>query len=347
LPPDIKNTIRMTAPNLKLRASVGQRLVLLIVGQTAALALIVFLALYMHDSPNGRYWVLASGVIGALISLTLGVLLYHAVVPRARMLIDRVRQFQDTGVHERIGDMGNDPIGVLANALDAGFAAIANRTGEREQFFSIVAHELKTPLTSIQGYSSLVMSRPEAAPLLFRALEVINRQSWKMSRLIDGMLLAVRARSNDLHFVPKQFDMSQLVVRVIDDIRPFVGEKAFSAQIQKNVSILGDEALLEEALWSLLTSASALSTNRSPVNVSFATEEWRAVVVVGIDADGTSVPEMEELFQPFQSIEYRDGDSLRFATGLYLCREIVRIHNGHLRVQQVSARPEFVIDLPV
>jgi hypothetical protein len=98
------------------------------------------------------------------------------------MLIDRVRQFQDTGVHERIGNMGNDAIGVLANALDAGFAAIANRMREREEFFSIAAHELKTPLTSIQGYSSLVMSRPEAGPLLFRALEVINRQSWRMSR---------------------------------------------------------------------------------------------------------------------------------------------------------------------
>jgi signal transduction histidine kinase len=309
--------------------------------------LVVFLALYTHDSPSGRYWVLASGIIGVLISLTLGVLVYYAVVPRARMLIDRVRQFQDTGDHERIGNMGNDAIGVLANALDAGFAAIANRTREREEFFSIAAHELKTPLTSIQGYSSLVMSRPEAAPLLFRALEVINRQSWRMSRLIDGMLLAVRARSNDLQFIPKQFDMSQLVVRVIDDMKPFVGDKAFSAQIQKNVLILGDEALLEEALWSLLTAASALSTSRSPVNVSFATEEWRAMLIVNIDADGASVPEMEELFQPFRTIEYKNGDSLRFATGLYLCREIVRIHNGHLRVQQTTSRPEFVVDLPI
>src|SRR5262245_15286260 len=293
----------MTGPSLKLRASVGGRLVALIVCQMGILAWIVSLALYTHDSQNGRQLVLASGIIGTLISLTLGVLVYHAVVPRSRMLIDRVRQFQDTGVHERIGNMGNDAIGVLANALDAGFAAIANRTREREEFFSIAAHELKTPLTSIQGYSSLVMSRPEAAPLLFRALEVINRQSWKMSRLIDGMLVAVRARTNDLNFVPKQFEMTQLVVRVSDDIKRFTGEKAFSAQIQKNVLILGDEALLEEALWSLLTSASALSANRSPVNVAFATQEWRAVLVVSIDADGASVPEMEELFQPFQTIE--------------------------------------------
>ena len=141
--------------------------------------------------------------------------------------------------------------------------------------------------------------------------------------------------------------MSQLVVRVIDEMKPFVGDKAFSAQIQKNVLILGDEALLEEALWSLLTAASALSSNRSPVNVSFATEEWRAILIVDIDADGASVPEMEELFQPFRTIEYKDGGSLRFATGLYLCREIVRIHNGHLRVQQTTPRPEFVVDLPI
>src|SRR5262245_42293135 len=115
----------MKAPKLHLRASVGRRLLLLIVCQTAALALIVFLALYTHNSPSGRAWVLASGVIGALISLALGVHLYQAFVPRVRTLVDRIRQFQDTGVNEPTGNMGNDAIGVLANAIDAGFAAIA------------------------------------------------------------------------------------------------------------------------------------------------------------------------------------------------------------------------------
>src|SRR5262245_52635819 len=100
----------MTGPNLQLRASVGHRLVLLIACQMAALGFIVLLALYTRDSPSARYWVIAGGIAGALISLVAGVRMYQAVVPRTRILIDRVRQFQDTGVHERIGNMGNDAI---------------------------------------------------------------------------------------------------------------------------------------------------------------------------------------------------------------------------------------------
>src|SRR6185295_4966830 len=114
-----------------------------------------------------------------------------------------VRNFQETGKHERIGDTGHDDIAVLANALDAGFTAIASREREREQFLSIAAHELKTPVTSIHGYSSLLVNHPPRAVDVERALKSINRQSWRLSRLIDALFLAIKARTGKLDFEPK------------------------------------------------------------------------------------------------------------------------------------------------
>jgi K+-sensing histidine kinase KdpD len=75
--------------------------------------------------------------------------------------------------------------------------------------------------------------------------------------------------------------------------------------------------------------------------------EHHAGLTVAIEKAIASLPELQELFLPFRSVEYESGTSMRSAIGLYLCREILRIHNGQIRVQQVSeARPEFVVELP-
>jgi signal transduction histidine kinase len=300
----------------------------------------------VKHTTNARMWLLTTGTAGILLTLSLGLRVYRAVIPRARLLVERVRKFQDTGVHERIGDLGNDYIGMLANALDAGFTAITERERQRSEFLAIAAHELKTPVTSIQGYVSLVVSHPEERSLQLRALEIINRQSWRLSRLIDGLFLAMRARSKDLHFTPKHFDLSALVERVLDEMKPFIPEKVFSSEIHPGVRILGDEALLEHALWSLFTCASALVSGQSPIEIRLYIEGNRARLTVDIDEGGVSLPAMEELFLPFRWVEYETGTSIRLAIGLYLCREIVRVHNGQLRVQQSDKLPEFIMELP-
>jgi signal transduction histidine kinase len=59
------------------------------------------------------------------------------------------------------------------------------------------------------------------------------------------------------------------------------------------------------------------------------------------------MPDVEGLFTPFRSVEYETGAGIRSAIGLYLCREIVRVHNGRLVVHEVTGeQPEFLMELP-
>jgi K+-sensing histidine kinase KdpD len=265
---------------------------------------------------------------------------------RVQKLVSYVRRFQDSGKLERVGDRGDDNIAVLANAIDAGFSAIATRERDREQFMAIAAHELKTPVTTIQGYASFLDSHPLSSDSK-RALEIINRQSWRLSRLIEALFLAVRARTGNLRFEPRPLNMSVLVKRVLQEMEPFLSKKTFTSHITDNVSILGDEALLEHALWCLFTCAAALSPESVPVKVTLA-KNHRASLSVDIDPSDYPVAAMEELFLPFRSLQYETADGLRSPIGLYLCREIVRVHNGRLFVHDVSAlNPEFLMELPI
>ena len=95
------------------------------------------------------------------------------------------------------------------------------------------------------------------------------------------------------------------------------------------------------------TCATALSIQNEPVRVSF-TANGRASLKVDVEKSDGPIPEVGELFLPSQWVEYKASTGDRLRIGLYVCREIVRVHNGNLEAHQVSARqPEFVLDLPL
>jgi signal transduction histidine kinase len=288
------------------------------------------------------------GILGTALTLFLGMFVHNAIAPRIRRLVTKVNRFREFGVHEQIVETGKDEITVLAHALDSGFAAIAAREREREEFLAVAAHELKTPITSIHGYASLLISHPEQTSLVPRALEIIYRQSWRLSRLIEDLFLAMRARAGQLLFQPTPLDLSGLVQRLLGEVSPLISHEAFSAQVKPSVKILGDEALLDHALWSLFVCASALSGRKQPVNVVL--DSGAAFATVSIDVQGSenSAQEIEALFTPFRSVQYESGSGIRAAVGLFLCRQIVRVHNGRLRVRDVShGGAEFLMELPL
>jgi signal transduction histidine kinase len=299
-----------------------------------------------NRTQRARNWLLTIGILGTLLTLLLGTFVHHAIAPRIRRLVTKVNRFREFGVHEQIFETGKDEISILAHALDTGFAAIAAREREREQFLAIAAHELKTPITSIHGYSKLLIDHPERTSLFPRALEIIHRQSWRLSRLIEHLFLAMRARAGQLHFEPKPLDLSTVVQHVLSELKASISNEPFTVNCKPNVMILGDEVLLEHALWSMFASASAISQGDLPIKVVLDTEGPYARLTAHVVLAERSAQDIETLFMPFQSVQYENGSGIRAGVGLYLCREIVRLHNGRLRFCELSKGGfEFAMEL--
>jgi hypothetical protein len=115
----------------------------------------------LQRAQRSRIWLFAIGLIGTGLTLMLGLLVRRAIAPRIRRLVGKVHRFRDLGVNEKVVDTGDDEIAVLGNALDTGFSAIAARDRERGQFLAVTAHELKTPITSIYGFASVLAAHPD------------------------------------------------------------------------------------------------------------------------------------------------------------------------------------------
>ncbi len=292
-------------------------------------------------------WVLMTiGLAGTLVTLMMGLLVRRAIAPRIRRLVGKVHRFRDLGVVEQIVDTGDDEIAVLGNALDTGFSAIAARDRERDQFLAVAAHELKTPITSIHGFASVLATHPGDGAVVDRAIDSIIRQSWRLSRLVEHLFLAMRLRSGEFQFEPKPFDYSALVLRSISEIKPFFPDQAFTCDVQHALTILGDDALLEHAIWSLFTCASALSSGDKPLDVVLHATETSARLTIEVQGANLSAHDIQALFVPFGSVEYENGSGIRAAVGLYLCRQIVQVHRGRLDVSDTGAGVRFSMVVP-
>jgi signal transduction histidine kinase len=287
------------------------------------------------------------GLLGLFSSLALGVHVHRAIAPRIRRLVKQVRRFQDLGVHHRMVEEGRDEIAVLANALDTGFAAIAARDRERERFLAVVAHELKTPMTSILGFTELALQRSENAEVRKRALDLVRSHASRLGRLIDDLLLAASARSGALPFRPQPVDPAVLVERVASEVTTAVPGRSFELDLAEGRPILADDRLLTQAVWTLLTYAAAVAEEGRPLAVHLVWAGARLRLEVLFDAPSVPAEEIERTSAPFASVQYEGGGGIRSAVGLFLCREIARVHGGTLLTMNLTkSQRMLVLDLP-
>jgi len=298
-------------------------------------------------SRQTSWWMSGVGLLGLAGSLALGLHVRRAIAPRIQRLVLQVQRFKELGVHERVLEQGRDEIAILANALDAGFAAIAARDREREHFLAIVAHELKTPMTSILGFTELALARPESAHVRARALDLVRSHAGRLGRLIDDLLLAASTRSGALPFRPQPVDPAALTQKVAAEVVMTMPKRHFDVDVSRGRHLLAAEHLLTQAVWTLLTYAAAVAETRRAINVRLEPDGAHLRLEVVFDAPAVPAEEMERAFAPFASVQYEGGSGIRNAVGLFLCREIARVHGGSLLAMNLThAQRMLVLDLP-
>jgi signal transduction histidine kinase len=285
-------------------------------------------------------------VVGLAIAAWAALRVRKAIAPRIRRLVRKVQTFKELGVNETVADRGRDEIGILANAIDAGFGAIVERDRERERFLAIVAHELKTPVSSILGFAHAANTRPNNVDVARKALETVERQGQRLSRLLEDVLLAARARLGDLPCHREPTDLVRDVRKVLDEIAASGESRHVLVEAPHRAPILADKDLLSHALWTLLTYAISASTTSEPVGVHVKSEPPRSEIEVDLQGRHIQREDLERALAPFGSLMYESPSSARTGVGLYLVREIARIHGGALRMEDTNSGYRFLLELP-
>jgi signal transduction histidine kinase len=225
----------------------------------------------------------------------------------------------------------------------------------RDDFMSMIAHELRNPLNSVYLQAQLrrkMLSAPQppGQDAMLKMVERDERQIRSMVRLLDDMLDVSRARTGRLAIVPARFDLAASARVVVDAIQEQATRSGVPITIAAPdaLQIEGDEFRIEQVITNLLTNALRYG-QRKPVAVAVGLreDEREAFVSVRDQGMGVAPADQERIFEQFERTE---GASQvpGLGLGLYIARQIAQAHQGRLEVRSAPGEgAEFILSLPL
>lgn len=236
---------------------------------------------------------------------------------------------------------------------------ITDKTEEREtqvfkeQFVQSASHELKTPITSIKGYAETLNTKinPKNDSHEKKFLDAILRNSDRMIRIVDDMLLITKMESHKTFFQPEEIDLDEFVEQIkltMDGLIELRNQK-FETIFENGIKLNVDLVLFEHLILNLLQNAS----NYSPENttITFKAEKKIDSLQIEVKDEGIGIDEihLNRIFERFYRIDTdRSRKSGGTGLGLSIVKHIVNLHSGYIRVEsKLNEGSVFRINLPI
>ncbi|HET9746845.1 MAG TPA: PAS domain S-box protein [Chitinophagaceae bacterium] len=204
---------------------------------------------------------------------------------------------------------------------------------KKDEFISVASHELKTPLTSLKGYIQLMEYQnniPESSKIFVtKATSSIN----KLQHLIDQLLDASKIQAGKLKFNKQELDLTNLVEQCIENSQYMYPGFKIKRELENNITVYGNDQRLEQVLMNLINNAVKYSPNKKEIIVKAVKNGNRAMVSVIDFGIGLSGPDQKSIFQRFYRVNGHDGTMPGLGMGLYISSEIIREHNGEIKVK--------------
>lgn len=216
---------------------------------------------------------------------------------------------------------------------------------ELDEFFSVVTHEIRNPLTTIRGYTDMILKETDD-PLVRESGEIIRDESQRILRLAQDLLDASRAREGKFSVDPANVDLIPIVERLVSRWTA-TADVAISVERQEpSVEAWVDAARLGQVLENLVSNAIKYGEGAPVILRVRATPGGGARIEVRDEGPGIPAENSARLFERFYRIDDR-GEVQGSGLGLYISREIVRAHGGEITVESAEGKgTTFVIDLP-
>lgn len=268
---------------------------------------------------------------------------YYAFSSLINMAGHLVRLSSNYFVYKAIIEIG------LSQPYQMMFLEIGQLNSRKDEFISTASHEIKNPLTVIKLYSGMLEKKLKAAndAKSVEAILQINRQADQITRLLGDMQDANHLETGKLSLDMKPFRLDQLFRQVLSDIRPTLHEHRLVFHSSPKIAFRGDSARLSQVLVNLLTNAAKYSPTGTKIEVSLSRERSQIKISVRDYGPGISREDQSRLFSRYYRTSQGQASASGLGLGLYLCREIVALHQGRIWVEsELGHGSTFHISLP-
>jgi signal transduction histidine kinase len=222
---------------------------------------------------------------------------------------------------------------------------------KKDEFISIVSHELKTPVTSLKAYTQILQSESLAAGNSKKEgmFSRMDAQVNKLTNLINDLVDISKVQDGQLIYSMRNFKLNDLVSEIVDEIQRTTKTHQITIQQNPLLKVYADRERIGQVLSNLLNNSIKYSANSNKVVVNLVVHETKAICSVQDFGIGIVKDQQDKIFDRFYRVT---GENLYtypgWGLGLYISKEIIKRHNEKIWVQsEVGKGSAFYFSLPL
>ena len=247
-------------------------------------------------------------------------------------------------------DERDDEIGALAASFNLMAESLQQSEQRRSEFIANVAHELKTPMTTISGFADGILDGTIPYERQGPYLETISSETKRLNRLVRSMLDLSRMQSAGPEVLRSHsFDAAELLAETLLLFEPKINDRHLDVDAQfpeDPMQVCGDKDAINQVMYNLLENAVKFSEPGSQLGVALFKQNGKAYV--SVKNHGETIPEEELpfIFDRFHKTDKsRSMDRDGYGLGLYIVKTILGNHGEDIAVTSRDGVTEFVFSL--
>lgn len=325
--------------------------------------------LYLQVKQNERLVYQITAAVYALIFLLLAFFINRLLVPvgklteitrqvvrdlsREQVDMQMLAQLADSGRRDEVGELSRnfsvmlETIGSQFTKMQADKEQIISLLGSRQEFYNNMTHELKTPLTTIQGYAQLMEADQGAdTQLTSQGLSQILQESTRMHRMVL-QLLDMSDKGSYMEMRPVELTRIAKSVAEALEIKAERYEMRIETNLPEPLWTWGVEERLRQVLVNLVDNAIKYGDSRSAILISGSRRKDYVWLFVRNQGKGLTAEEQERIFEPFYRVDKaKSREQGSAGLGLSICKKIMDEHQGLIGVKsKANAWTTFYIRL--
>jgi len=299
--------------------------------------------------------VMEGGLIALFLSLILAYVISRWVADPLQNVV-RAAQVYPEGLQEMkaISPRGPHEVQDLTRAFNSMVARLERSQKSQRDFVANVSHELKTPLTSIQGFAQAILDETADTPAARKqAAQIIYNEAGRMHRLALDLLDLARLEAGTADLKMSIVNMNLLLQNIVEKFTPQAQKTGITVRLNtpdQLPTLIGDGDRLAQVFTNVVDNALKFTPAGGQVSLAAAVVE--AEMEISITDSGIGVPKeaLPHLFDRFYQVDISRAGGAGHSTGLGLAivKEIVEAHNGKISVRsELGHGTTFAIHLPL
>jgi signal transduction histidine kinase len=295
-------------------------------------------------------------IAGIILFITYFLLLTKKFISYIKEMIDGINQISQGNFNNRIEINNEDEFALLAVKLNQMADDIKEimeneRRSEyaKNELITSVAHDLRTPLTSIIGYLDLVSSKELTRETQRKYIDIAYNKSKRLEKLIEDLFTYTKFNFGEVKADYTEVDMVKLINQLVDEFYPSFSEYNLEYEFRSKCSsavIKADGNLLARAFANLISNAIKYGRDGKNIIIELVKEERGIVITVTNFGDVIPKEDLKRIFQRFYRVETsRSSETGGSGLGLAIAQSVIEMHEGKISAKSDENGTVFTVEL--